>query len=313
MIVSGKPWLDTEGHSIQAHGGGIWAEKGRYYWYGENKGGPTLAEPRCGFRVDVIGVSCYVSTDLAIWRHAGVVLKARSDEPDHDLYPKNILERPKVIQCPATGRYVMWMHIDSYQRDKAAVGVAVADKPEGPFEYLRSFRPHGCDSRDMTVFRDDDGSGWLIYSSERNDTLHVGRLTDDYTDVAGDFTRVMAGRRREAPAVFRHEGRLYLITSGCSGWFPNPSETAVADRMTGPWTVLGDPFAGDAEGTSFRSQSTFVLPRAGGEADEYMYMGDRWEPKDLGSSTYVWLPMTVSGTRLRIEWRNSWNPEMKGL
>lgn len=39
----GRVWLDTDGNPIQAHGGGILYD-GRtetYYWYGENKDGPT--------------------------------------------------------------------------------------------------------------------------------------------------------------------------------------------------------------------------------------------------------------------------------
>lgn len=33
----GKPWLDTEGKPIQAHGGSVIAVDDTYYWYGENK------------------------------------------------------------------------------------------------------------------------------------------------------------------------------------------------------------------------------------------------------------------------------------
>ena len=36
---------------------------------------------------------------------------------------------------------------------KASVGVAVSGRPMGPFQYLRSFRPHGQESRDMTLFK----------------------------------------------------------------------------------------------------------------------------------------------------------------
>jgi hypothetical protein len=310
MIYPGKQWLDTGGKPIQAHGGGFLADGGRTYWYGENKDGPTASEPRCGTRVDLIGVSCYVSDELVAWQNAGLALAARPDDPAHDLHPRNILERPKVLRCPATGRYVMWMHMDNFERDKAMVGVAVADSPTGPFHYLRSFRPHGCDSRDMTLFQDRDGSGWVIYSSEKNNTLHAGRLTADYLDTDGDYVRLMEGRRREAPAMFLFGERIFMISSGCSGWNPNPSEVAVAERVTGPWTVLGDPFAGDAAGNSFRSQSTGVLPLPGAPEGWFIYLGDRWEPADLGASSYVWLPMCVRGNTVSIEWRNSWNPAM---
>ena len=39
---------------------------------------------------------------------------------------------------------------------------------QGPYEYLGSFRPHGQQARDLTVFQDEDGSAYLAYSSENN-------------------------------------------------------------------------------------------------------------------------------------------------
>lgn len=35
----------------------------------------------------------------------------------------------------------------------ASAGVAISDSPTGPFTYLRSFRPHGQECRDMTIFK----------------------------------------------------------------------------------------------------------------------------------------------------------------
>ena len=37
-------------------------------------------------------------------------------------------------------------------------------------------------SRDMTVFKDDDGMAYLIYASEKNLTMHVCQLSDDYME-----------------------------------------------------------------------------------------------------------------------------------
>lgn len=63
-----------------------------------------------------------------------------------------VLERPKVMHNPRTGKFVMWMHIDSADYELARLGVAVGDSPQGPFRYQGSFRPHGQQSRDFTVF-----------------------------------------------------------------------------------------------------------------------------------------------------------------
>lgn len=89
----GELWLDTNGKPIQAHGGSILFDNGKYYWYGENKDGPNSLG-RIGIqRVDIIGISCYSSSDLYNWSFEGIVLPAVSDDPNHDLHPSKVAER----------------------------------------------------------------------------------------------------------------------------------------------------------------------------------------------------------------------------
>ena len=51
------------------------------------------------------------------------------------------------------------------------------------------------------------------------------------------IVRVFPGGFNEAPAVFKHAGKYYLITSGCTGWAPNTARLAVAEVDLG--TVEG--------------------------------------------------------------------------
>lgn len=64
----------------------------------------------------------------------------------------------------------------------------------------------------MTLFKDDDGKAYHIYSSEQNSTLYISLLSDDYLKPSGTFTRNFAGKFREAPAVFKHNGLYYVIS-----------------------------------------------------------------------------------------------------
>ena len=240
-------WNDTEGNPINAHGGGILYHKGTYYWYGEYKVGKTVLPSDATwerYRTDVTGVSCYSSKDLLNWKFEGVALKAITDDPNSDIHPTQVLERPKVVYNKKTKKFVMWMHIDSPDYSKAEAGVAIADSPTGPFKYLDGFRPNGTMSRDQTVFVDDDGTAYQFSSSEENQTMHINRLTEDYTKPDGKYVRRFVGMAREAPAVFKHGNKYYMLSSGCTGWDPNSAELAVADSIMGEWTVLGDPCTG---------------------------------------------------------------------
>lgn len=111
---------------------------------------PDWATWEC-YRTDVTGVGCYSSKDLLNWKFEGIVLPAVKDDPNHDLHPSKVLERPKVIFNKKTGKFVMWAHVESADYSKACAGVAVADSPVGPFVYQGSFRPNNAMSRDQTV------------------------------------------------------------------------------------------------------------------------------------------------------------------
>lgn len=131
----GQQWLDDNGEVINAHGGGILHHEGVYYWFGEHK-----IAGRRGNTAQV-GVHVYASTDLYNWRDEGIAL-AVSDDPDSDIVRGCVIERPKVIYNATTNRFVMWFHLELRGQGYAAArsGVAVADRPTGPYTFLRSGR-----------------------------------------------------------------------------------------------------------------------------------------------------------------------------
>ena len=335
-IRPGEVWPDTDGKPINAHGGGILFHEGTYYWYGEIKEGktylPEVNKSWGGTRVDVVGVSCYSSKDLVTWKNCGNVLPA---VPGTDLDPKLVLERPKVVYNARTKKFVLWFHSDSTNYAAAKFGVATSDAPTGPFSYQGSFRPNanqwpinitekakqdqesplvksfaeGQGVRDMTVFVDDDAKAYVFASSEGNPTMHISELTDDYLKTTGKYMRICEGRSMEAPAVFKRQGKYYMIASGCTAWAPNAARSVVADSIWGPWKELENPCKGEKSEISFFSQPTYVLPVAG-KPDSFIFMGDRWIKDDLADSRYIWLPITFTATgQPQIHWQDSWSVE----
>ena len=312
VIVSGSKWTDTNGKRIQAHGGGILMRDDTYYWYGEDK---TLGN------YNKTGVSCYSSKDLLTWKHEGVVLP--KEKLPIEFQDKGVCERPKVIYSPATKKYVMWMHLDTANYSAATAGIAVADSPGGPFEYLGAKRPikfdggrpseKGSTYRDMNLFVDDDGQVYVFYSGEGNSTMYISRLNREFTGVeepvveGKTWSRNFIGASREAPAPFKSRGKYFIFTSGCTGWEPNPAEYAVADSILGPWTRKGNPCVGKDSETTFRSQPTFVLPAPGQPDGNFIFMADRWFGGNE-DSRYVWLPFTVrADNSIVLEYLPDWD------
>jgi beta-galactosidase len=228
----------------------------------------------------------------------------------------------------------MWMHIDSEDYAAARSGVAVSANPTGPFTYLGSFRPNagvwpenvtdtdkqpsdknplardfagGQMARDMTVFVDDDRKAYQFYASEDNTTMHVSLLSNDYLRPAGRYRRIFVGRSMEAPAVFKRNGKYYLIASGCTGWAPNAARSAVADSIWGPWAELGNPWEGAEAETSFNSQSSYVLP-VQGLNDKFLFVADRWISTNLPDSRYIWLPLRFDADgKPELRWQSNWS------
>lgn len=134
----GKIWEDTEGTHINAHGGGMLFHNGTYYWFGEHK-----TAGRGGNRANV-GVRCYSSQDLYNWTNEGVALPVAAEGSGSDIEKGSVIERPKVIYNASTGKFVMWFHLELKGQgyNAARTGVAVSDRPEGPYTFLRSLRPN---------------------------------------------------------------------------------------------------------------------------------------------------------------------------
>jgi hypothetical protein len=195
-----------------------------------------------------------------------------------------------------------------------AAYVNTLELPGGPLPYYPKqllFRRDfvgGQMARDMTLFVDDDGSAYHIYASEANGTLHISKLSDDYMSPAGKFIRVLPGRFNEAPAMMKWRGRYFLFTSDCTGWSQNPARLLATNSIFGKWEELGNPCFGSGEQitNTFNSQSTFILP-VPGQPDAFIFMADRWNPKNAIDGRYVWLPIEFHHGVPMITWRDEWD------
>jgi len=291
IFDNGYPLFDTNGDFAHAHGGGILQYGGYFYYFGENRnynGDDTF-----------FAVSCYRSKDLKKWEFRNHVL---TRDADADLEFAKI-ERPKVVYCVATGKFVMWAHKEygsDYNQARAAV--AWCDTPDGKYTYVGSFNPLGYMSRDCTLYVDGDGSGYFLSAANNNADFHLYKLTSDYLSVDYLVTKIWVGLSREAPCLFKRNGIYFIVSSGCTGWSPNQGKYGYASDLAGPWSSLYD--VGNS--TTYSSQSHYVLTLEGSEGTSYMYMGDRWARvwgDYTDRSRYIWLPLEFSSdTSMVMNW-----------
>ncbi|KAB5575273.1 glycosyl hydrolase family 43 protein [Coniochaeta sp. 2T2.1] len=294
QIVPGGTWTASDSTHLNAHGGGIIALNGTYYLIGEDKSQGSA----------FLNVNCYSSKDLVRWQYEGALLSRTGSSGD--LGPNRIIERPKVVYNDKTGKFVMWMHVDSSDYKDARVGVAVGDSVCGRYSYIKSFRPLGFQSRDMGLFKDDDGSAYLL-TEDRENGLRINKLTADYLDLSGTSSTYLWKDHLESPTLIKLQGRYYVFGSHLTGWDTNDNVYSTSTSLTSGWSSW-QTFA-DVGSHTYNSQTTYILAY-GGSAGNVMYMGDRWVSKNLQASTYVWLPLTVSGGKVSMKNYVSWVPNL---
>lgn len=274
----GQEWLDTAGKPIQAHGGSILAADGAFWWYGENK-----EKTAGGNGIWHWGVRCYRSTDLYNWEDQGVIIPPDESDETSPLHPSSMMDRPHILYNRRTGKYVCWLKIMEKNGEQTET-VLTADRLTGPYTMVRKgLRPLGMSAGDFDLAAAADGKGYYYFERVHSETI-CADLTEDYTDVTGYYSTHFPQSQppfvREATAHFLRKGKHYLVTSGTTGYLPNPSQIAVADSWHGPYRVLGDPHPGDESRTSFHSQITSVF-KVPGKKDLYIALADRWAPEHM--------------------------------
>jgi len=345
-IRPGKKWVDTNGERIQAHGGSMMFVDGKFYWYGENKKDVSANE------IWHWGVRLYSSDDLYNWTDEGIILMPEIDDPKSPIHPKSCMDRPHILYNDTTKKFVMWLKIMG-ENDIQYMVVCQADDIKGPYEIInRKLHPGGMNSGDFDLIKRPDGSAAIVFDRVHTDMIAM-ELTYDYLDVTVEYSehyyRKCPPYVREAPAVFFRDGKGYVITSGTTGYFPNPSEVASFDDLHGEWNVLGNPHVGDIKNTSFDSQISCVFKYPYAE-DLYIAMADRWLtdlkedtpnsmeyyaacfdpdcelPKEkieyyknlstddltalmIYKADYVWLPIKLENGMPKIYWYDEWKVE----
>ena len=198
IVNNGIPWFDDRGEIVNAHGACIVEENGRYYLFGEYKSDKSNAFP---------GFSCYSSDDLVNWKFERVVLPMQSSGI---LGPDRVGERVKVMKCPSTGEYVMYMHADDMNYKDPHIGYATCSTIAGEYKLHGPLLYEGKPIRrwDMGTYQDTDGTGYLL--------LHGGivyRLSKDYRTAEEKVVSGVGGSHGESPAMFKKDGTYFFLFS----------------------------------------------------------------------------------------------------
>ncbi|MBK8951841.1 MAG: family 43 glycosylhydrolase [Chitinophagaceae bacterium] len=180
---------------------------------------------------------CFSTSDMKNWTEHVLPLNVKAFKwAKGDAWASQVIER--------NGKFYWYVAIthDSTNKGKA-IGVAVADKPEGPFadaigkalitNDMTTEANISWDDIDPTVFIDDDGQAYLFWG---NTTLHYVKLTENMIEMDGTFKRVDVPKFTEAPWIHKRNGWFYL---SYAYEFPEKIAYAMSRNINGPWLYKG--------------------------------------------------------------------------
>lgn len=291
-ILPGAAWLDTDGNSIQAHGGqiqlmsvpdGNGGKTEKYVWVGEDKSSGHFGND----------VAVYTSDDLYHWEFQGDVLRAvesrkqlEEDSYFQELYQdysqeeldevyncinKNtVIERPKMLYNEKTDKYVIWFHSDdsteknSYKYDVGMAGVAISDSLAGPFRFLGRYRLSQCPKGQIDCF-----------PSSKGEARDMNLFKDD-------------------------DGIAYIVYTS------ENNKTMYISKLNEEYTYL----SADPEEAVYKEDFIRLFPGSMREAP-VLFKGDNGRYYFMSSSTTGWMSNQArvwSADEIFSEWKNDGNP-----
>lgn len=293
-----EDWYDDQSLLLQSNGGGItWdSSTSRYYWVGMFLNSATA--PVSGGNDDEVlypGVWLYSSADLYVWRHEGELIDRITSG-----IGSTYLERPHIIWNASTSKWVLFVHL----RTATKLLTATADAITGPYTVQSlTFDPDGLGVRDMNIFRDNDGTAYLIHTETTQQDVIICQLGSTYlTGCVGSTKTVYAGTHREAPVMFRR-GSTYFVIASVANYYHSENtydlEYITSSAPLGTYSVSANLWATDpcpaGVCNAFNGQSSFVL-KVEGKTDAYFIGSDRWNVGGLClyCSRQVWQPLVFA-------------------
>lgn len=184
----------------------------------------------------------FSSKDLVNWKkHPSIIDNKEVKWAEKAMWAPSVIEKG--------GKYYFFFAAnDVHEGEIGGIGVAVADKPEGPYKDLLG-KPlindivHGAQPIDQYVFRDKDGQHYMFYGGWGH--CNVVKLADDFKSLVPFedgtiYKEVTPENYVEGPTMFIKDGKYYFMWSE-GGWTGPDYKVAyaIADNPLGPFKRIG--------------------------------------------------------------------------
>ncbi|MFY9152848.1 MAG: family 43 glycosylhydrolase [Prolixibacteraceae bacterium] len=180
----------------------------------------------------------FSSANLTDWTDHGMIVSQNKvpwvDSTSYSMWAPDCVER--------NGKYYFYFPAnkniaDANGRKGFGIGVAIADKPEGP--YLPLPEPiKGVNGIDPNVFIDKDGQAYLYWAQGN---ISMAKLKDNMTELASEpmvIANLPEKGLKEGPFMFERNGMYYLTIPHVENKIER-LEYAIGDNPMGPFKMTG--------------------------------------------------------------------------
>lgn len=211
-------------------------------------------------------MDCFSSPDLVNWtKHERIIDTAEVKWADSAMWAPGVIENK--------GKYYLFFAAnDVHEGEIGGIGVAIADRPQGPFKDLLG-KPliqdivNGAQPIDQYIFKDKDGSFLMYYGGWGK--CNVVKLNEEFTGLLpfedGEFYREVTPENYvEGPFMFVRDGKYYFMWSE-GGWTGPDYKVAyaISDNPFGPFERIGVVLEQDPEvATGAGHHSVLHVPKA---------------------------------------------------
>ncbi|MFF7904991.1 family 43 glycosylhydrolase [Streptomyces sp. NPDC007914] len=315
-ITNNTFWNDTSGNPIYSQGGGVFKFGDTYYWYGVHYTGAELyrANPTRKYdgNVSFASIPVYSSKDLVNWKFENrVATRSTQIQNGATLGQAGWVGRLGVSYNENTGKYVL--ATQAYVGGGHGVLLLQGDSPTDTFDYgyfqTQITNSPTTGTGDQTVFTDDDGKDYLIFSNrEGRSRGFVAKFRESDSLRIEPAVQIRSGAGREGNAMFKLDGKYYHAASDLHGWNTsvNYVNESTGSNVQGSYSseyVL----AGTEMDYSHVTQTGFFVTVKGTKQNTVIYAGDRWADFAWNGIGYnQWVPITKTGTRPQFHSVSQW-------
>jgi beta-xylosidase len=210
---------------------------------------------------------CYSSADMVSWTEHSVPLRVSDFKWAEDgAWASQVAERD--------GKFYWYVAVKHKTIPGCAIGVAVSDRPDGPFHDARGSAlitnnmtqiiKSDIDDIDPTILIDDDGQAYIFWG---NAMCYYARLKKNMIELDGPIHVVTLPDFSEGSWISKRNGWYYL---SYAYQYPEKIGYAMSRHIEGPWAFKGilNEIAGNSVTNSpaiidFKGKSYFIYHNGG--------------------------------------------------